>query len=430
VTGTLVGGQLQRGQAIVIQPGRQPARIRRIQSHGRDVEVSVPGTRTALNLADVDPADVHRGDVITLPDLSGSSECLDVMVSISARASRPLKDDVRVRVHYGSGHVPAHVVLAAGTELAEGERQPGQLRLEAPVCLCIGDHLTIRDWSGQHTLAGAVVLDPDASRRSFRAPDRQRWLHRLDESLESPRAIVAAYVERDTVVSRSRAFLKTRFSAGDIDAAIQQLVRDQSVIATGDMLVAPAAWTSARQRCVELIENEHREHPERPGIAVTALRTAITREFPLDDVFDALTTTLLDQGFARSGAMIQRTSHRAQLPDPLRSAGETLRRKLSAQPLEPPSRKELTPDAASQRALKFLIESGEVVEIGADLVLGASAAAQATTQVTAFVAQHGPATVSEIRQALGSSRRVVVPFLEYLDRMHVTIRRGDTRTLR
>src|SRR5262245_56269248 len=77
VTGTLVGGRLQRGQAVVIQPGGQPTRIRRIQSHGRDVEISVPGTRTALNLADVDPAaGVRRGDVITLRDLGNSSECL------------------------------------------------------------------------------------------------------------------------------------------------------------------------------------------------------------------------------------------------------------------------------------------------------------------------------------------------------------------
>ena len=72
VTGTLAGGTLQRGQAVVIQPGGHPARIRRIQSHGRDVEVSGPGTRTALNLADVNPvAGVHRGDVITLPEMGG-----------------------------------------------------------------------------------------------------------------------------------------------------------------------------------------------------------------------------------------------------------------------------------------------------------------------------------------------------------------------
>src|SRR4029434_744364 len=150
------------------------------------------GTRTALNLADVDPvAGVHRGDVITLPDMGSESDSRDVMLEISARASRPLKDGVRVRVHYGSGNVPAHVALGAGKELAVGQRQLGQLRLEAPVFLFAGDHLTLRDWSEQHTLAGAVVLDPDATRRAFRHEVRQQWLERLAASLDMPAAFVA-----------------------------------------------------------------------------------------------------------------------------------------------------------------------------------------------------------------------------------------------
>jgi selenocysteine-specific elongation factor len=165
-------------------------------------------------------------------------------------------------------------------------------------------------------------------------------------------------------------------------------------------------------------------------LSLTELRNVITKEFPFEDLFDALIASLSDEGFARSGSVIQRASHRAQLPEPLRAAGETLRRTLSAQPLEPPSRKELTPDVASQRALKFLVESGEVVEISAELVLSASAVAQATAHVKAFIAKHGPATVSDLRQRLGSSRRVVVPLLEYLDRTFVTVRHGDRRTLR
>ena len=302
--------------------------------------------------------------------------------------------------------------------------------------LYAGDRLTIRDWSEQRTLAGALVLDPDASRRSFRTPGRQQWLRRLAESLDGAEclrkaaAFVAAYVARDVVLRPARAFLKTRFSTSDIDTAIQQLVRDGSVIAVGEMLVDPATWTGALQRAVQLIDDAHRDYPEWSGLPVTDLRNTLTKEFPLDDVFDALVARLCDQGFTRSGAMIQRASHRATLPDPLRTAGETLRRALSAQPLEPPSRKELTPDAASQRALRFLIDSGEVVEISAELVLSASAAAQATTQVKAFIREHGPATVSELRQVLGSSRRVVVPFLEYLDRTFVTVRHADKRTLR
>jgi selenocysteine-specific elongation factor len=433
VTGTLVGGQLQRGQAIVIQPGGQPARIRRIQSHGSDVDVSGPGTRTALNLADVDPAaGVHRGDVITLPEMGGASDCLDVVLEISARASRPVKDGVRVRVHYGSGNVPAHVALGAGKELGEGQRRLAQLRLEAPVFLCAGDRLTLRDWSEQHTLAGALVLDPDATRRAFRHQVRQQWLEQLAAALETGRAadFVAAYVSRDRAVRRSRAFVKTRFSKREIDTAADQLVREGVAVAVGDALVATGSWAVVVRCAAQLVDDAHREHPERQGLPLADLRNTITKVFPIDDLFDALVASLGEQGFTRAGSVVRRASHRAQLPEPLRAAGETLRRRLTAQPLEPPSRKELTPDASAQRALKFLIENGEVVEISAELVLSAAAVAQATAQVKAFLAKNGPATVSELRQSLGSSRRVVVPFLEYLDRTFVTVRHGDKRGLR
>jgi selenocysteine-specific elongation factor len=52
------------------------------------------------------------------------------------------------------------------------------------------------------------------------------------------------------------------------------------------------------------------------------------------------------------------------------------------------------------------------------------------SQVTEFISQNGPATVSQLRQALGSSRRVVVPLLERMDREGITRRVGDKRCLR
>jgi selenocysteine-specific elongation factor len=274
------------------------------------------------------------------------------------------------------------------------------------------------------------VLDPDAQRRAFRHRDRQQWLERVAAALDSPPKFVATYVDRDRVVRRSKAFLKTPFGTEDIDAAIEELTREERVVASGDMLVDAAAWTAALGRAAQLVDNYHQQHPERQGLPLTDLRNTITDEFPMGEVFDSLVGAMCDKDFARSGSTIQRAAHRAQLPDPLRAAGEALRRTLAAQPLEPPSRKELARDAASQRALKFLIESGEVIEISAELVLTTAAVAQATAQVKAFVSRHGPATVSELRQALGSSRRVVVPLLEHLDRTFVTVRQGDKRALR
>jgi selenocysteine-specific elongation factor len=114
----------------------------------------------------------------------------------------------------------------------------------------------------------------------------------------------------------------------------------------------------------------------------------------------------------------------------LQAAGAKLVQALAVKPFDPPSRKELTPDALAQRALRFLIETGEVVEINAELVMAAQGVTRATEVVQKFIRDHGPATVSDLRQALGSSRRVVVPLLEYLDRTFVTLRQGDKRALR
>jgi len=47
-----------------------------------------------------------------------------------------------------------------------------------------------------------------------------------------------------------------------------------------------------------------------------------------------------------------------------------------------------------------------------------------------FIREHGPATVSDLRQALGSSRHVIIPLLERLDRDAVTLRQDDRRALR
>src|SRR4051812_1872204 len=74
VTGTLTGGMVRRGQAMVVQPAGQSVRVRSLQSHRRELESSVPGSRTALALTDLPPKSVGRGDTLTLAGLGQPSE--------------------------------------------------------------------------------------------------------------------------------------------------------------------------------------------------------------------------------------------------------------------------------------------------------------------------------------------------------------------
>src|SRR2546430_10094418 len=51
-----------RGQSLVVQPSGKQTRIRTIQSHSNEVEISSPGSRTALNLPDLQIGKVQRSE--------------------------------------------------------------------------------------------------------------------------------------------------------------------------------------------------------------------------------------------------------------------------------------------------------------------------------------------------------------------------------
>jgi selenocysteine-specific elongation factor len=118
------------------------------------------------------------------------------------------------------------------------------------------------------------------------------------------------------------------------------------------------------------------------------------------------------------------------LPRDLEPACARIRAALAARPSDPPSRKELAFDANSQQALRFLRETGEVVELNDDAILSAKSFARIQSGIVEFLRHKEPATVSDLRQALGTTRRILVPLLEQLDRDGVTSRQGDRRILR
>ncbi len=90
----------------------------------------------------------------------------------------------------------------------------------------------------------------------------------------------------------------------------------------------------------------------------------------------------------------------------------------------------LAPDSLSQQALRFLFDAGEAIALGEDVVLSGHCFARASEVIAKYIADHGPATVSDLRQALGTSRRIMVPLLERLDRDGLTLRQGDKRALK
>ena len=224
--------------------------------------------------------------------------------------------------------------------------------------------------------------------------------------------------------------LKSKFSATDISNAVSRLAAEGNLVLAGDFAVDAARWQLLRRRAADAIEAHHRAHPEQAGLSLSDLRTNLESDLPFADLFEPLVGDLCRSEFVQVGNAIRRATHRRALPPPLQAAAAKLRTTLAAKPFDPPSRKQLAPDSVSQQALRFLIETGEAVEINAEVVLAAESLKRMTELIRQYIRNNGPATVSELRQELGCSRRIIVPLLERLDRDGITLRNGDTRTLR
>jgi selenocysteine-specific elongation factor len=194
-------------------------------------------------------------------------------------------------------------------------------------------------------------------------------------------------------------------------------------------VVDSSRWHTLCRTATGAIDAHHRAHPEQAGLPLIQLRAALAEQLPAPELFEVLVADLSGSGFHRSGTTVQRASHQRALPPAFQQVWVSLRASMAAKPFDPPSRNELVKDRTASEVLKFQIAAGQVIELGQDVAMLAEEFARATEVVKGFLNRQGSATVSELRQALGSSRRVVVPLLEKLDAEKITRREGDRRFL-
>jgi selenocysteine-specific elongation factor len=423
VTGTLTGGSLRRGQQIIVYPTNLETRIRSIQSHGQELELAQQGMRTAINLPDLRVDQIKRGDVVTLSGHGTPSLTLIVLVRKPSRhngdnaAVHPLKNGSSIYVHHGASRVAARIKFRESGSLEAGKEKIAHLTLASPVFAFIGDRFVVRDSSERHTIAGGIVIDSDGDKESLAG----------SVTLDDVDSFVRATLARQGFARRENLLSKSRFSADEISQAVISLEETGEIIVCQHIAADGEFWRKLRAKAIGLIDATHKEFPERSGIDMGELRSALCIQEP--EVLESLVADLCEGNFVRKGSVIARTSHCPTLPIHLQPVEKRIREALTGQPFDPPSRKAIESDPQARQVMRFLIENGDLTELAPDVVLLRESFERMKSQVAEFISKNGAATVSELRQTLGSSRRVMVPLLERLDREGVTRRIGDKRTL-
>jgi selenocysteine-specific elongation factor len=422
VTGTLVDGSLRVGDEVELVPGGLRGRIRGLQTHRRAIDVARPGSRVAANLTGIEKEAIDRGMVLAHPGTFAPTSAISLRLALLPDVSGPLEHDDAVRVHAGTAEAIARVSVLEGGVIAPGESAWVQLRLLTPIAVAVGDRLVIRRPSPSETLGGGAVADTSGERSRTRA-EAVAALERRSAPSPAERLLASFDVPRTPAEAGERSGLDMAAR----DAAYTTLVDSGLAVALADAAVSREAFEALATRVERTIAMTHRKAPLRAGASREEVRSALELA---PKRYAALVARLVADGrVAERGSALAIPSHRPTLTPEQDARWSTARAALAREPLQPPSAAALQQEyRIDLELLMALAERGDVVRVGTDGVFLPDAVQRfGDAIIDALVA--GPITVARARDLTGSSRKHVLPLLQFLDDHGLTRRVGDDRVL-
>jgi selenocysteine-specific elongation factor len=430
VTGTLIDGTFSLGQAMEVVPGseaghsvRLETRIRSLQTHSSRVETALPGTRTAANLAGLEPEQLHRGQVVTLPGWLEPSVAVDVRLKALGSLRRPLRHNLNVTFHSLAAEAPARLRLLEVDTLAPGDETWAQIRLTEPLAVLKGDRFILRD--ANTTVGGGTIVETQARRH---ARKRQAVLAQLESSQSSDvaEAILAAVAVSEPAELRALT-AKSDHPRDVVLGALEGLASEGRVIILGEgegrIAYSKAGFDRLAERFAAAVKQYLESNPLRPGMPKEELRSRLRLEAR---AFAPILQAVLASGtLAERGPYLVPSDWQPALNPAQRAAADAYLAELAAKPFAP----EPGPRPPDE-VVAFLISEGAIVDVGNDVIFTAAAYEEMRDRIVAHIRERGAVTLGEVRDLLGTSRRYVQPLLEYLDRQRLTVRRGDIRELR
>jgi selenocysteine-specific elongation factor len=402
VTGTLPAGTLAAHDELELFPvGGEAGRttVRALQSLGADTERVSGVARVAVNLRALPRDAVGRGDALVTPGRWQRTDLLDIRV-VGLRGAAPDTSDLPTQLvlHIGSAAVAARVRPLG--------RDTARLRLRHPLPLRIGDRAVLRDPGRRRVVAGVLALDvrpPDLRRRGA-AARRAAELEKLDGV---PSA--AAELARRGVVRRTD-LLAMGVTSSDLDSLARRAPGADGRLIDPDRAVELAAELS------QAVTAHDEADPLSPGLTVEAasrvvgLPTARLVEAVLRHTGDTGTAEPDDTALVLRDGRLTRAGA-ARLPTRLLDALEVLRADLAAAPFAAPDADRLAELGLGPRELASLSRAGELLRLADGVVLLPGTDSRAVDILAGLPEEF---TLSEARQALGTTRRVVLPLLELL----------------
>ncbi len=437
VTGTLMGGTIQREQRLVMLPQGQEVRVRGVQVHNEQAENAQSGQRTALNLSGITKDQIERGNVLCPSGFSEVTDNIDVSLNLLSSFPRMLEHWTRLRFYLGTSETFCRAILLMDEGVLPGDSTQLQLRLEKPILTFKGDRFIVRDFSAQHTVGGGRVINPFAPRHKRFTEETLETLTVWEDADDAEVVRLVLAQNRELCVPEEFLRYYLPYTDADFRGLLKDLEDHQEIVrwpGATPLVSAMDRTEQAQASLINALANFHEDQPLAPGQNTSQLRL----QLKLDEIgFEKIVDQLVrQQEIITDGNLLRLSSHQIQFSGEEEDIKEKIEKIFFDAGINTPAMTELTaqlseyPPQSVQQTFYALMNLGRFIRIADDLFIHTQMFEEIVNSLTDYLQKNDIITVAEFRELAQTSRKYAVPFLEYCDGQGLTIREGNHRRLR
>ena len=417
VTGYIARGTVSAPCEAVLMPSGRRVRIRTIQVHDTAVESSERGNRTAFNITGVEAEEVRRGMTIGAPKAVTESTMTDFKINWLTEPNHGME----VRVAIGTDDAFGKLFLN------DTDTSMAQVRFNHSVAATKGQPVIIRRHSPATLLGGGVVITPIAEMRRKSDTIRYVDLSNVEEG------IIAAIHEDPNGVPTQEICRLLGVSQQQLGENFETLIKQRRIIGFAGIWYQPHVFLAQANIFLKALADIHAEQPmvlshSREQVLVRTGQKWSGK--PLERILVKLAEIGKIDLF---GTKVKLKEFKISLSAKQEAFLQRVEAELNKTLINVPYSSDIAGDMgvpvqAIDEILTVAAQGGRVVQVLESLYY-TFAQMERIKENLRNVFGTRPFMASEAKEALATSRKFIIPVLEYLDTTGFTSRIEDRRVI-
>ena len=430
ITGTLISGRIKKDDELELYPTGKKAKIRSIQVHGKDVKECFAGQRSAINISNLKKDEIKRGYVLAPPHAMENTMMLDVKLNVLESSERILGNRCRLHLFTGTSEVLCRAVLLDVKEVGPGESCYAQLRLEEEVALRRGDKFIVRFYSPLETVGGGVIIDANPTKKTPFNKEQLEEIKRKEEGSHTD--IVELLVKKyPDMISIKEIGKLTGMSLEEVNECVNEL-KEENLVFTYEMKKDVYVYHSSeemrlKRETLDLLKTFHKENPYKFGMGKSLLKNKLYPKIK-QNVFDQIIYKFIcENEIKKYKEYLSLSDFEINEDKTFQDIEKVLVNAYQKAEFDFVRLSEISfnyDENIVRDILNVLIDKEKIVKINDEMFTLKTLMDKAEKIVVEKLQKDNLITISELRDALNTSRKSAKPMLEYFDNMKVTRKNG------